>query len=90
MSADTIRPDTFVPACDGTENVFVINGRSWLYAYHPYSGRHCYLDVDNKKPIWNRSFHPSFHPDLEHDTDPADAIAYPSREGSDEVEDFYW
>lgn len=91
MKADAPRPGTFVPACGGTEQPFTVNGRSWLYCYHPFSQRHCYLDLDNNKPVWNRSFHPSFHPELEHQDEPADAIAYPGAPGSEEeIESFYW
>ncbi len=47
-----------IPACGGTEQPFVVNGRTWLYCYHPRSGRHVYLDVDRDVTIWNRNFHP--------------------------------
>ena len=57
--------DAIIPACGGTEPVSVINGRRWQYCYHPASGRHCYLDVDNDVVTWHRSFHPAFAPELE-------------------------
>ena len=54
-----------VPACGGQEQPFTVNGRRWLYCWHPRSNRHCYLDVDHDRVVWNRSFHPAFAPELE-------------------------
>ncbi len=60
-----IAADNLVPACGGAEKPFTVSGRQWLYCYHPASGRHCYLDLDNDRPVWHRGFHPAFHPELE-------------------------
>lgn len=57
--------DNLLPACGGAESPFTINGRRWLYCYHRASGRHCYLDLDTDRPVWNRDFHPAFHPEYE-------------------------
>lgn len=62
--------DDLVPACGGNEPVALINGRRWQYCYHPTSGKHCYLDVDNDLITWNRSFHPAYTPELEGTQEP--------------------
>lgn len=62
--------DQLVPACGGTEPVSIINGRRWQYCYHPATGRHCYLDVDNDIPTWHRSFHPAYAPQFEGQDEP--------------------
>jgi len=62
--------DVLIPACGGTEPVSVINGRRWQYCYHPASGRHCYLDVDNDRITWHRGFHPAWAPHLELEEEP--------------------
>lgn len=46
-----IAADNLVPACGGAEKPFTVSGRQWLYCYHPASGRHCYLDLDNDRPF---------------------------------------
>lgn len=58
-----------VAASGGAEQPFTVNGRRWLYCWHPRSNRHCYLDLDNDRPVWNRSFHPAFHPELEFESE---------------------
>lgn len=60
-----LRSDQLVPACGGTELPFVVNGRRWLYCYHPASERHAYLDLDNDCVVWNRQFHPAWSPEYE-------------------------
>lgn len=62
--------DALVPACGGAEKPFVVNGRRWLYCWHPRSGRHCYLNLDTDIAVWNRSFHPVTAPELEFVSDP--------------------
>ncbi len=57
--------DNLVPACGGTEQPFTVNGRKWLYCYHPASGKHCYLDMGNDIAVWHRSFHPVHAPEFE-------------------------
>lgn len=54
-----------VPACNGTENPFTVNGRVWLYCWHPITGSHVYLDVNADVAVWNREFHPVFNPEAE-------------------------
>lgn len=66
-----------VPACGGTEPVTIVNGRRWQYCFHPASGRHCYLDVDNDLVTWHRSFHPSFSPEYELQDDRLVSVAMP-------------
>lgn len=63
--------DDLVPACGGAEPVTIVNGRRWQYCFHPASGRHCYLDVDNDLATWHRSFHPAFAPEFELQDDQA-------------------
>lgn len=58
-----------VPACGMTEKPFVVNGRTWLYCWHPRSGRHMYLDVDRDTLVWNRNFHPVDAPQFELEPD---------------------
>ncbi|WP_134019320.1 hypothetical protein [Modicisalibacter xianhensis] len=89
MLADP-RSGPLLPACGGTEQTFTANGRRWLYCWHPASGSHCYLDVDNDRPIWNRSFHPTFAPDLEFEVEATPPIPWPRVAKVDEMEDFYW
>lgn len=55
-----------VPACDGTETPFTVNGRRWLYCYDTDLKQHGYLDIDNDIVVWNRSFHPAFSPEFEY------------------------
>lgn len=55
-----------VPACGGAEQPFTVNGRRWLYCWDTETKRHCYLDLDNDIPVWNRSFHPAWSPQYEH------------------------
>ena len=57
--------DLLIPACGGTESPFIINGVKWLYCYHPYSGMHCYLNLDSDLATFHREFHPSFAPQYE-------------------------
>lgn len=54
-----------VPACGGAEAPFTVNGRRWLYCYDTALGKHCYLDMDNDRAVWHRSFHPAFAPEFE-------------------------
>ena len=45
-SAVLANADLWVPACGGTETPFVASdGRSLLYVFNPYLGRHGYLDT---------------------------------------------
>ncbi|OSZ33053.1 hypothetical protein BVZ28_13640 [Alcaligenes faecalis] len=55
-----------VPASGGTEQPFTVNGRRWLYCWDTETKQHCYLDLDNDIPVWNRSFHPAWAPQFEH------------------------
>ncbi len=57
--------EQLVPACGGTEAPFVVNGRRWVYCYHPATRRHAYLDLDNDRIVWNRAFHPAWSPEYE-------------------------
>lgn len=59
-------PGRLVPACGGTEHPFTVNGRRWLYCWHPRSGRHCYLNIDTDVAVWNPNFHPAHAPEYEH------------------------
>lgn len=54
-----------VPACDRTETPFTVNGRRWLYCYDTELKKHGYLDLDNDRVVWHRSFHPAFSPEFE-------------------------
>lgn len=78
-----------VPACGGTEQTFTVNGRRWLYCWHPRSGRHAYLDVDNDRVVWNRSFHPVTAPDLEFEEE-AMPPPRPAPRVEPEPDPFYW
>ncbi|NMU53838.1 hypothetical protein HKB25_07465 [Vibrio parahaemolyticus] len=85
-----IAADNLVPACGGAEKPFTVSGRQWLYCYHPASGRHCYLDLDNARPVWHRGFHPAFHPELEF-ADEAELLRPVERKPDhEELEDFYF
>lgn len=76
MAEDDIYDGPLIPGCGGTEKPFTINGRRWLYCYHPSSKRHCYLDLDNDRAVWNRHFHPAFHPELEFEPE-IEPVFYP-------------
>lgn len=79
-----------VPACGGTEQPFMVNGRRWLYCWEKGGDRHCYLDLDNDVPVWHRSFHPAFAPEFEHELEVTPPKPSPSIAALPEVEDFYW
>lgn len=89
MLADP-HPGPLLPACGGTEQPFTVNGRRWLYCWHPASGTHCYLDVDNDRPVWNRSFHPAFAPEHEFEAEALRPVPRPRRVDPEPIEDFYW
>ena len=38
--------DTWVPACGGTEQPFLMNGVRWLYVFNPVQMKHAYLNLD--------------------------------------------
>jgi hypothetical protein len=40
------RPDTWLPACGGTEQPFTCKGRRLLYCWNPARDEHAYLDLD--------------------------------------------
>lgn len=62
--------DALIAACGGSEKPFLVNGRRWLYCWHPRSGRHCYLNMETDTAVWHRSFHPVFAPEYEFVSDP--------------------
>ena len=39
--------DAWVPACGGTEEIFVARNKRILYCYNPKAHKHAYLDVDS-------------------------------------------
>lgn len=45
--AATMKLDAWVPACGGTEEVFTVRGKRFLYCYNPQQHKHAYLDVDS-------------------------------------------
>jgi hypothetical protein len=45
--AATMKLDAWVPACGGTEEVFTVHGKRFLYCYNPKQHKHAYLDVDS-------------------------------------------
>jgi hypothetical protein len=44
--AATMKLDSWVPACGGTEEVYTVRGKRFLYCYNPKQHKHAYLDVD--------------------------------------------
>lgn len=78
-----------VPACGGAEQPFTVKGRRWLYCWHPSSGRHAYLDVDNDRVVWNRCFHPVTAPHLEFEEE-AMIPPRPAPRVEPEPDPFYW
>ncbi|MGI2124086.1 hypothetical protein ACRN9J_18255 [Shewanella baltica] len=85
-----IAADNLLPACGGTERPFTVSGRQWLYCYHPASGRHCYLDLDNDHPVWHRGFHPAFHPEFEFADEAELPQSVKQKPDHEELEDFYF
>lgn len=79
-----------VPACGGTEHPFTVDGRRWLYCYHPVSKRHCYLDLDNDRSVWHREFHPAFHPEFEFVVPEPRSDSAVDRQKSDTPDDCYF
>jgi hypothetical protein len=45
--AVTMKLDAWVPACGGTEEIFVARNKRILYCYNPKTKKHGYLDVDS-------------------------------------------
>lgn len=45
--AASMKLDAWVPACGGTEEIFVVRNKRILYCYNPKAHKHAYLDVDS-------------------------------------------
>ena len=54
--AATMKLDSWVPACGGTEEVFVANRKRFLYCYNPKQHKHAYLDVDSDLIITDEEY----------------------------------
>lgn len=52
-----------VPACGGTEVPTKIRDVWWLYCWDEKKKAHCYLNLDTSEVVYNREFHPAFHPE---------------------------
>lgn len=92
MTDDLPLRDPVVPACGGTEQPFVVNGRRWLYVYHSADHKHGYYDLDNDRLVWHRQFHPAFAPEFEFEPDETLHRPMPAQ-GSSAPEPspgFYW
>lgn len=46
-NAVSMKRDVWVPACGGTETVFTVRNKRFLYCFNPKRHQHRYLDVDS-------------------------------------------
>jgi hypothetical protein len=55
-NAVSMKRDVWVPACGGTETVFTVRGKRFLYCYNPRWNKHAYLDLDSDHIISDEQY----------------------------------
>lgn len=51
--------DNWIPACNGLEQPFTVNGTRWLYVWNPAMRKHGYLNLSTDIVEIDVNFHPA-------------------------------